>query len=221
MNLWKETVALIRKDFMIEWRQRHALNGILLYVLMVIFIIFLSFGGISIGVEIWNTLFWIVLLFSAVNGIAKSFIQESRNRDIYYFTIASPRAVIFAKMLYNILLMLLLAAAGLAFYTLILGFPVQHPWLFGLITLMGAIAFSISFTMIAGISSKANNSTALMAILSFPIFLPMLIVLLSLSKLAIVGFETLHLLKNMVILLAIDGVVIALSMILFPYIWRD
>ena len=207
------------KDFVLEWRNRSALNGIILYILMVVFIVFLSFS--SVEVKVWNTLFWIILLFTSVNAIAKSFIQESRSRDIYYYTLASPQAVILAKIIYNIILMLLLSVIGLAFYSLILGFPIFHPGVFFLNVFLGAIGFSITFTMVAAIASKANNSTALMAILSFPIFIPMLMVLLNISRLSIEGFETMNLVRNITLLLAIDIVVVTLSLILFPYLWRD
>jgi len=219
MTLANNIKHLILKDIRLEWRQRYAINGILLYILMVVFVIFLSFQAVE--TRIWNTLFWIVLLFASVNAIAKSFVQESRARDIYYYTLTNPLAVIIAKMIYNIFMMLLLAITGLLFYSMILGYPVVNTGAFILSVVMGAIGFSLTFTMVAGIASKANNSTALMAILSFPVFIPMLMVLLNISINAVEGAETEQITRNFIVLLAIDIVVITLSLILFPYIWRD
>lgn len=219
MGLAKEIKSLIWKDLTLEWRQRYALNGILLYILMVVFIIFLSFS--TVPVEIWSTLFWIIMLFASVNAIAKSFVQESRTRDIYYYTLASPQAVIISKMIYNILLMLLLALIGISFYSLILGFPVVHPWVFLFNVVMGAVGFSITFTMVAAIASKASNNSALMAILSFPIFVPMLMILINISRMALEGYSSGALFKNFILLGAIDIIVVVLSLILFPYLWRD
>lgn len=214
-----EIKYLLAKDFKLEFRQRHAISGIILYVVMIDFIVFLAFKQVEASV--WNTLLWIILLFAAVNAIVKSFIQESRHRDIYYYTLASPQAVILSKMIYNTLLMLFLTFVGLGFYTLILGFPVLHGWLFICTIILGSIGFSVTFTMVAAIASRANNSTALMAVLSFPVFVPMLVLLLALSNLSFEALELNKAIKNMVILIVLDGMVVIMSLLLFPYLWRD
>jgi heme exporter protein B len=75
--------------------------------------------------------------------------------------------------------------------------------------------------MISGIASKANNSGALMAILSFPVIIPLLMVLIKFSKNAMDGLDRSVSLDEIGVLLAINLVVIIISLLLFPYIWRD
>jgi len=87
--------------------------------------------------------------------------------------------------------------------------------------LMGSISFATVFTMISSISAKANNSGTLMAILSFPIIIPLLIVLIKLSKNAMDGLDRGVSLDEIMVLFAINAAVIAVSLLLFPYIWRD
>jgi hypothetical protein len=50
--------------------------------------------GASFQVPVWNSLYWIIILFSAVNAVAKSFVQEHQGRQLYYYMIASPEAII-------------------------------------------------------------------------------------------------------------------------------
>jgi heme exporter protein B len=219
MQLLHEIKWLIYKDLKLEWRNRYAFNGIMLYILLIVFIIFLSFK--KVDPNTWNTLLWIILLFASVNGIAKSFIGESRNRDIYYYTIASPQSVILSKMIYNLLLMVIIAFVSLAAYSVVLGFPVKYPLYYIITILLGAIGFATTFTMVAGIASRAENNTALMTILSLPVFLPMLILILNVSQTGFKEFETLYLWKNFALLALMDIVVAGMSLILFPYIWRD
>ncbi|MHB1177515.1 MAG: heme exporter protein CcmB [Daejeonella sp.] len=220
MTLFRQVKFLIRKEIMLEWRSRYALNGILLYVVSTVFVCYLSFREIS-NPPTWNALFWIIMLFASVNAITKSFIQESPGRQLYYYSIAEPRAVIISKIVYNIFLMLLLSAIALGFYTLVFKNPLGDPGFYLLSVLLGSISFASVFTMISGIASKSGNGGALMAILSFPVVIPLLVVLIKLSKNAMDGLDRSVSFDEIAVLLAINVIVITTSLLLFPYLWRD
>nr|WP_293838212.1 heme exporter protein CcmB [uncultured Arsenicibacter sp.] len=219
----RQISALMRKEFLLEWRQRYALNGMLLYIVGAVFVCYLSFNARRnlLTPIVWNTLFWIILLFSAINAIAKSFVQERAGRMLYYYTLASPQQIIIAKILYNTVLMLVLAGLGFGVYAFILGNPVNDVPLYVGALVLGAVGFAGSLTLIAGIASKAENSATLMAILSFPVVLPLLLMLLRLSKNALDGLDRSVSLDEVSILLAIDAIVLALSWMLFPFLWRS
>jgi heme exporter protein B len=219
MLLIKQVKFLVEKEVILEWRSKYAFNGILLYVVSTIFVCFLSFK--QINAITWNALFWIIMLFASVNAIAKSFLQENKGRQLYYYSITSARAVILSKIIYNILLMLLLALIALVFYMLVFGNPIGDPLLYLLAVLIGSISFASVFTMISGIASKANNSGSLMAILSFPVVIPLLIVLIKFSKNAMDGLDRSVSLNEIGVLTAINIIVITVSLLLFPYLWKD
>ena len=219
----QEIISLIEKEIRLELRQRYALNGMILYVISTIFVCYMSLKLKVNDIEpiTWNTLFWIILLFSAVNSITKSFTQERAGRQLYYYTLASPQGIILSKILYNIMLMMGLSLIGFAIYALVMGNPIKDISMYLLSVVLGAIGFSSSLTMIAGIASKAENTSTLMAILSFPVILPMLMMLLRLSKNAIDGLAWSACYDEISTLLAIDAIVLALSYLLFPYLWRS
>ena len=220
MDLFNQVKFLIRKEMMLEWRSKYALNGILLYVVSTVFVCYLAFREIS-SAPTWNALFWIIMLFASVNAITKSFIQESRARQLYYYTITGPQAIIISKIIYNIFLMLLLSAIALGFYTLVFKNPLGDPLFYLLSVLLGSISFASVFTMISGIASKASNGGALMAILSFPVIIPLLIVLIKLSKNAMDGLARSVSYDEIGVLIAINVIVVTTSLLLFPYLWRD
>ncbi len=219
MNLISQVKFLVRKEIVLEWRSKYAFNGILLYVISTVFVCFLAFK--SIQPITWNALFWIIMLFASVNAITKSFVQENRGRQLYYYTIASPLAIIISKIIYNILLMLLLSMIALGFYSLVFKNPVGDPLYYFISVLLGSISFATVFTMISGIASKAQNSGALMAILSFPVIIPLLIVLIKLSKNAMDGLDRSVSMDEIGVLCAINLIVISVSLLLFPYLWRE
>ncbi|MDF9800215.1 heme exporter protein B [Catalinimonas alkaloidigena] len=221
--LWKEIKLLVRKEIVLEWRQRYAFNGILLYVVSAVFVCYLSFNLQRGGLQVvtWNALFWIIMLFAAINAISKSFMQENYGRQIYYYTLSSPQGIILSKMLYNVVLMLILAFTCLLVYALVLGNPIQHWGLFIANLFLGAAGFSTTLTMVSGIASKTGNSSTLMAILGFPVMIPMLLMVIRVSKNAIDGLDVSVSYDDLIILVAINGIVGTVSYILFPYLWRS
>lgn len=200
-------------------RNKYSLGGILLYVVSTVFVSYLSFKKI-VTPSTWNALFWIILLFASINAIAKSFISETRGKLLYLYTLVSPQAVILSKIIYNSLLLTVLSALCLLVYSLFVGNLIQDYPLFLLTLLLGSFGFSSLLTMVSAIASKTSNNFTLMAILSFPIMIPLLMVLIKLSKNAIDGLERWDV-NYLLVLVFINTIIIALSYLLFRYLWRD
>jgi heme exporter protein B len=227
MQLINQTWHLFKKEVKLEWRAKYAFNGVLLYVVSTVFICYIAFNlnpgfAGSAGYPIvWNVLFWIIMLFASVNAITKSFMQENKNRLLYYYSIASPQAIILSKTIYNALLMTLLSFLALLVYQLFFTNKIGDPLFYFVTVLLGSISFSTVFTMISAIASKAGNNGTLMAILSFPVVIPVILLLIRLSKNAMDGIDRSFSYENIGVLLAINVIVITTSLLLFPYLWRD
>lgn len=212
--------ALIRKEILLELRQQHTLYGILLYISSTIFI--LSLAVDELDPDVWNGIFWVIQLFVCVNAVAKSFLQESRGRMLYFYSVVSPVQFIAAKLLYNMMLMLCMSMLSLIMYTLFLGMPVEKAWVFTGLTLLGGASISLVFTLMSAIAAKAGQNAALMAILGFPVILPMLLLLIRLSKTAFNEvFREGAVLQLAGLITGLDALVIVLALLLFPYLWKD
>lgn len=211
--------SLVIKDITLEWRSKYAINSILLYVISTVFVCYQAFQ--SVDTLVWNALFWIILLFASINAISRSFVQESPYRQLYYYSIASPQAIIISKVIYNMLLMMFLSVIAYIIYSLIFDNPVGDPLLYFVTVLLGAMSFATVFTMVSGISSKTGSNSTLMAILSFPVIIPLLIVLIRLADNALKGLERSVSYKEIAVLLAINLITVTISLLLFPYLWRD
>lgn len=220
MQLAKQVKYLVEKEIILEWRSKYALNGVLLYVVSTIFVCSLSFVSIDNKIT-WNALFWIIMLFASINGVSKSFLQETKGQQLYSYIIASPIAIIIAKTIYNILLMTFLTTVALVFYVAVFGYAPADLAMYYIAVLLGSLSFSTIFTMVSAISSKAGNGGMLMAILSFPVIIPVLIMLIKLAKNAIDGLDRAVSLDEIGILLIINVMAISASLLLFPYLWRE
>lgn len=216
----KRIFALLKKDILLELRQQHSFYGILLYIAATIFVLYLSIDMPDGAV--WNGLFWVIQLFICVNAVAKSFLQESRGRLLYFYSIVSPIEFIIAKIIYNIILMIGMSLVSLLLFFIFLGSPVDSSLRFMGIVILGGASISIVFTLMSAIAAKAQQNAALIAILGFPVILPQLLMLMRLSKTAFAEvFREGAVLQLAGLITGLDVLVITMAIILFPYLWKD
>ena len=205
---------------------RYAVGGILLYVVATVFVIYSILNSEHalgmVNYRWWGILFWLTMVFTAVNAIAKSFTQENRERMLYYYTLVRPQSIILAKLLYNMLLMLVLGVVASIVFFVMLGTPVKNFAVFLITLVLGGSGFSFVLTLISSIASKADNNATLMPILSLPIILVFILVLMKFAGSAFFIDTTLSGVgKDIAVLVAFDVMLVSLSYILFPYLWRD
>ena len=219
--MYKRVIALLQKDILLELRQQHSFYGILLYIASTVFVLYLSLDSELSG-NVWNSLFWVIQLFVCVNAVAKSFLQESRGRMLYFYTLSSPVDFIVAKMLYNLMLMAIMSSISLIFFLFFLANPVAFLYQFAGIVILGGMSLSLVFTLMSAIAARAQQNAALMAVLGFPVILPMLLILIKLSKVAFAEvFRPDAWLQLAGTLVLLDVMVVALATILFPYLWKE
>lgn len=217
----KRITTLLKKDILLELRQQHTFYGILLYIASTVFVLYLSLPE-SPGAGMWNSLFWVIQLFVCVNTVAKSFLQESRGRMLYFYSIASPVEFIIAKLIFNIMLMALMSIISLLLFFMFLENPVSETFFFTGIVILGGVSISLVFTLMSAIAAKAQQNAALIAILGFPIILPILLMMIRLSKAAFAEvFRPGALIQIAGVVFLMDVLVIALAVILFPFLWKE
>ncbi|MCS6967140.1 MAG: heme exporter protein CcmB [Cytophagales bacterium] len=219
----REILLLLSKEIRLEWRRKYAFNGILLYLVATIFVAYLSFNlrKTQLSSLTWNALFWIILLFAAISAVAKSFAQESENRHYYYYQLARPESMILSKMIYNSLLLCFLALLGLLLYMILLGNPVQDMPFFIASVILGSGGLATSLTLISAIAAKAQHTGTLMATLGFPVVLPLVLLLIKVSKNAIDGIARSQSYDELITLVAINLIALVVSLLLFPFVWRS
>lgn len=214
---------LLQKELTLELRRRSVISGIALYLLSLIFICYLTFSlrNNAINEATWSALFWLTILFSVVNTVAKSFIGEKKGISIYYYSISSPQLIIISKIIYNTILCFVLSLAGYLLFQIFIGNPVQDNTFFLLTLVLTSIGFAGALTLISGIASRANNSNILMAVLSFPILISILLMAIRITKNVLDGIDRSASYDELLNLIAINGILTTLAYLLFPYIWRS
>ena len=210
-------ITLLKKDLLLEIRQQYSFYGVVLYIASTIFVLYMAIE--TPEANTWNGLFWTIQLFISINAVAKSFLQESRGRMLYFYSIAGPRDFILAKLLFSSILMLVMSLLSLALFSLFLGSPMKKASEFIGLVLLGGWSLSLVFTFLAAIAAKAQQNAAIMAILGFPLIIPQLLLLMKTSNAAF-NQESIPI-ETVLLLVALDLMIILLAIILFPFLWKD
>jgi heme exporter protein B len=218
MKSFNQIITLFKKDLLLEVRQQYSFYGILLYIIATIFVLYMTIREPE--TPVWNGLFWVIQLFICINAVAKSFLQESRGRMLYFYSLVNPRDFILAKLLFNSVLMLLMSFLSIALFSLFLGNPVEKILPFIGLVLLGGWSLSLVFTFLSAIAAKAQQNAAIMAILGFPLIIPQIMLLMQLANTVFSDNAALPI-TTLSLVILLDVLVIFLAVILFPFLWKD
>src|SRR5574339_547934 len=217
MNSTRYIYTLVKKELLLEVRQQYSFYGILLYIIATIFVLYMTIQEPE--TPVWNGLFWVIQLFICINAVAKSFLQESRGRMLYFYSLVNPRDFILAKLLFNSVLMLLMSFLSIALFSLFLGNPVEKILPFVGLVLLGGWSLSLIFTFLSAIAAKAQQNAAIMAILGFPLIIPQIMLLMQLANTVFSNNGALPI-TTLFLVIILDVLVILLAVILFPFLWK-
>jgi heme exporter protein B len=223
LGIFPSILAVFRKDFSSELKTRYALNAVLMFVLTTVAVIAFSSAGEKITNGIASSMLWIVLFFSAMTGLQKTFVSEEERGTSLLLSLHAPSlAIYFGKLLFNtILTILLYGLATIAFFVFMSDVEIRSPLLFWLSFILGSIATAAATTLISAIIAKANTKAALFPVLSFPVLLPLILSGVETTYQALSGVAFTEARNNFQIVASYSVVVIAVSAMLFDFVWKD
>jgi heme exporter protein B len=211
----------IKKDFLIEFRNRSAVNITFAFAGITTLSVSLAAGGIPFTPVVHAIIFWIILFFSAMSGLAHIFIREEEEKTSLFLSLNySPEEIYISKLIFNIVLFLFISIIVTALYLFFLQvFPV-YLFLFILTVLSGSFAIASVTTILGAMVSKAGSGSSLFTVISFPILLPVLWTAISLTSVSIDGVGVPEY-RNIIFLLAFSGVIVSVSYLTFKFIWTE
>jgi heme exporter protein B len=215
-------LAILHKDLKIELNQSHLFFSVGLYVISSIYIIYISYQPTGIlSSEHWVSIFWIIILFSSISAVSKSFFQESGYRNYYYYYVLSPDELIISKLIYNFLFIVFVTFLTFILFTFLFGNFIQSYFFFISLLLIGSLSISNCLTLISAIGHQVKNNSMLISILSFPVIIPILILLIKLSKISSSEFSWNLIQDDIYLLILLNIILVALTKILFSFLWRN
>lgn len=211
----------LRKDYRIEFRNKYSVNLSVSFAIISTLAISLISGVIVMPVNIQAILLWIVLFFSAMNGLSHIFIREEENGNSLFLAVnAKPEIIFTSKLLFNITFFLLLQVIIVPLFVFFMHLDIKAIISFAGIMLAGGLAISSVTTILAAITSRSGGKGSLFTVISFPVVLPVIWIAsrATAGTLAEPGYSGTG---SIVFLLAFSVPVTVLSYILFNYIWNE
>jgi heme exporter protein B len=226
VSLWQATWAIFRKDVQSELRTRYALNAVLLFAVSTVVALSVGLGPLAPLrnadlPQIHAALLWIAILFAAFTGLSRAFVHEEETRTALALRLAAPPiAVYLGKVLFNLLLLAVLALVTTVLFTVMLRVQIGNLGLFVTLIVAGCIGLVCATTLIAAIIARASAKGALFAVLSFPLLVPLLVVVIQGTALALEGQPWTRGAAPLQVLGAYATALLVASLMLFPSVWE-
>jgi len=221
--LLKKVLYIFYKDFSSELRTRYAINALIMFVIVAISVILFSIGSEKAPENIFAGMLWVVIFFSAMSGLSRTFVsEEERGTTLILSLIAHPTSILLGKLLFNLVLIFFInTIITILYYTLFNDFVIRNFEMFFYAFVLGNIGIAASSTIIAAIISKANAKGTLYPVLSFPVLLPLILMLIELTKFSVEGVQISEASAEFLVLISYDVIMITASIMVFDIIWRD
>ena len=215
-----KAIALFKKDYHSELRTRYAINSLAMFIIVAISVILFAVGQEKLSEGLAGGLFWVVIFFTAMSGLARAFVsEEERGTSLTLQLIAAPSTVFSGKLLFNIILVFCMnTVIALLYAALFESFVIKNFSLFVFAFVIGNIGLAVSSTIIAAIIAKAGAKGTLYPVLSFPILLPLILTSVQLTLFALDGTSIEDAKFELAIVVSYDVVMLTVSYMLFDFI---
>ncbi len=220
-----EATAVWLRDLRGEFRTRYAVNAILMFAVTTLIAVSFSIGSFRIEDAdqpfLYAVLLWIILVFSALSGLSRSFVKEEEagTMDVLKLS-ARPQAVFLGKLFFNLTLLGALEIIVVPSFILLMNYKIKLPGLFAAIIISGGFGLGASTTIVAAMIAQASARGALFSVLSFPLLLPLMITAIKGCERAAVGMDPAGW-PEFRIAVAYAAIMIVMSLFLFPMIWKE
>jgi heme exporter protein B len=221
--LSSKAYSLFLKDFRSELRTRYAINSLAMFIIVAISVILFSIGNERINENLTAGLFWVVIFFTAMSGLARVFVsEEERGTSLTLQLVASPSTVFTGKLIFNLVLVFCMNTVIAVLYSALFdAFVIRNFALFISTFILGNIGLAIASTIIAAIISKAGAKGTLYPVLSFPILLPLILTAVQLTLFSIDGTAFEKSKFELAVVICYDVIMLTASYMLFDFIWKD
>ena len=221
-GLISKALAVYAKDFRLELRTKYAMNAILMFGITTLSVVSFSLGQSGLPPKLLAALFWVVMFFSAMSGLAQVFIREEETGTALALKLtADPDPIYFGKLFFNLTLLTVMTVIITPIFFVFTDAPTGNLPLFTLVLILGILGLCGATTLVAAIIARASVKGALFAVLSFPILLPLLMVLVGATEKVLTG-ETFGVISaELQFLFAFAVVMITGSVLLFKFVWLD
>jgi heme exporter protein B len=220
-DLVRDIIRNLEKDFRVEFRSRFALSVSISFAVITTIALSLAAGGAPFTPRVQSMLLWLIIFFSAMNGLSHIFVrEEDRGTSLFLRISASPDSIFAAKLVYNLAFMIIILCVITPLFLFFMQVAVRDAAYFAGSIACGGLSIGAATTIMAAMVAKAGGKGALFTIISFPLLLPVLWLSISATATSL-EFSGHADYSTLVFLLAFSGFITAISFLLFKFVWQD
>jgi heme exporter protein B len=189
MRFLKESILIAKRDLLIEFRQKSLLLSMTIFAVLIQVILNISFDAQMEAMRsIASGILWLPILLSAMLGFSRYGSTERENGALQGLLISpiDRGAVFLGKLLGNLMVVLLVALISVPAFFLF--FKQPFPESFGLLiitVILGSWGFVAMGIFLSTLALSSSITELLVPILLFPLAVPLLIAIVSLTDMAL------------------------------------
>ena len=225
MTFARQALVILRKDMLTEWRTKERLGTLVFFVLLVLLVFNFSFelGAYALH-EIGPGVLWSSYVFASLLGLNRTFAGERENGclDALLLALADRSSLFVAKMLGNLLFLLIVQLLSLPLFALFfnLAIDAQLAALF-VVLVLGSASLAAVGTLFAVMSTNSRLREMLLPLLVLPMCMPALISCVQATGAIFAGRGLDRVLPHIQILAVYVVVFTALAILLFEFVIEE
>jgi heme exporter protein B len=180
MNFFSSALLLAKKDLLSELKTKQILVTQIIFAALVIVVFSFAFDPANNTTKaVIPGVVWVIIIFSGILGLNRSFISEQRNDTMQSLLVAPMEAasIFLGKFFANFTMILIVEIVSIPFLFLLFDFKMVPGSIayFILVVFIGSFGFVSIGTFLAALASNSKSSEMLLPLLLFPITSPILI----------------------------------------------
>jgi heme exporter protein B len=188
LNYLKVVWAIVRKDLVLEWRDKSFALSIILLSALLLLISSMALEGVRFEKKGSGFLWVILLAFSSISGF--QLLNKEKINGTWRGLLLIPvdrSAIFFGKWISHLVLLFMVEGLITPFYFLLFGFELSSIPLFLFTIVLGTTGFSLVTTFISSLTLKSSNGMILLPVLQLPLLIPLFLAVISLTDSAVYG----------------------------------
>jgi heme exporter protein B len=223
MTLLKTAFLLAKKDLYSELKTKQVLTTMVIFAGLVILVFSFAFDPANNTTKaVIPGVIWVIICFSGILGLNRSFLSEQRNDTMQGLLIApmDAQSIYLGKFFANFSMILIVEIVAIPFLFLLFDFKIlgSLPY-FILVMFIGSFGFISIGTFLASLAANSKSSEMLLPLLLFPITSPILIGVVQATRIMLTNIENLSsALAWIQLVSAYDVIFFVLCFILIDYV---
>ncbi len=178
-SLTRQIGTILWKDTTLEWRTKARLVPTAFFVLLMLLVFNFSFelGGAALT-EIGPGVLWGAFIFASLFGLNQTFASERDNHclDALLLSSGSPSALYLAKMLGNVLFLLVVEMISMPAFALFFNLSLSPPLILLLpVLVLGSAGLAAVGTLFAAMAQQTRLREFILPMLILPVIVPLVI----------------------------------------------